>query len=209
MSMNLILTSWFSTYFKWTLVITDNNLNNIHMKPISLFALVLVVFFSSCSSVRVYSDYDKNVDFTPYKTYAYYKPGIDKVEISDLDKKRILRAIDQQMTAKGFTKSETPDLLINIFTKSREEVNVNQFNAGWGYGWGWGWNPWMMGMGNQTTVSTSTEGTLFIDLIDAKKKEMIWQGEGIGTLTKNTDKKDEVVAEFVGKILAQYPPVKK
>ncbi len=54
-----------------------------------------------------------------------------------------------------------------------------------------------------------TEGTLFIDLIDAKKKEMIWQGEGIGTLTKNTDKKDEVVAEFVGKILAQYPPVKK
>ena len=207
--MNLILTSWFSTYFKWTLVITDNNLNNIHMKPISLFALVLVVFFSSCSSVRVYSDYDKNVDFTPYKTYAYYKPGIDKVEISDLDKKRILRAIDQQMTAKGFTKSETPDLLINIFTKSREEVNVNQFNAGWGYGWGWGWNPWMMGMGNQTTVSTSTEGTLFIDLIDAKKKEMIWQGEGIGTLTKNTDKKDEVVAEFVGKILAQYPPVKK
>jgi hypothetical protein len=179
------------------------------MKPISLFALVLVVFFSSCSSVRVYSDYDKNVDFSPYKTYAYYKAGIDKVEISDLDKKRILRAIDQQMAAKGFTKSETPDLLINIFTKSREEVNVNQFNAGWGYGWGWGWNPWMMGMGNQTTVSTSTEGTLFIDLIDAKKKEMIWQGEGIGTLTKNADKKDEVVAEFVGKILAQYPPVKK
>ncbi|MGL3001552.1 DUF4136 domain-containing protein [Flavobacterium sp. RSSB_23] len=178
------------------------------MKPISLFALVLVVFFSSCSSVRVYSDYDKNVDFSPYKTYAYYKAGIDKVEISDLDKKRILRAIDQQMAAKGFTKSETPDLLINIFTKSREQVSVNQFNAGWGYGWGWGWNPWMMG-GNQTTVSTSTEGTLFIDLIDAKKKEMIWQGEGVGTLTKNADKKDEVVAEFVGKILAQYPPVKK
>lgn len=178
------------------------------MKPISLFALVLVVFFSSCNSVKVYSDYDKTVDFSPYKTYAYYKAGIDKAEISDLDKKRILRAIDQQMAAKGFTKSETPDLLINIFTKSREQVNVNQFSAGWGYGWGWGWNPWMMG-GNQTTVSTSTEGTLFIDLIDAKKKEMIWQGEGIGTLTKNLDKKDEVVAEFVGKILEQYPPVKK
>lgn len=178
------------------------------MKPISLFALVLVVFFSSCSSVRVYSDYDKNVDFSPYKTYAYYKTGIDKVEISDLDKKRILRAIDQQMAAKGFTKSEMPDLLINIFTKSREQVSVNQFNAGWGYGWGWGWNPWMMG-GNQTTVSTSTEGTLFIDFIDAKKKEMIWQGEGIGTLTRNTAQKDEVVAEFVGEILAQYPPVKK
>ncbi|OAZ02780.1 DUF4136 domain-containing protein [Flavobacterium succinicans] len=178
------------------------------MKLIKIFALLAVVFLSSCSSISVHSDYDKTVDYSTFKTYAFYKPGIDKVEISDLDKKRILRAIDQQMAAKGFTKSETPDLLINIFTKSREQVNVNQFNAGWGYGWGWGWNPWMMG-GNQTTVSTSTEGTLYIDLIDAKKKEMIWQGEGIGTLTKNTDKKDEVVAEFVGKILAQYPPVKK
>ncbi len=38
---------------------------------------------------------------------------------------------------------------------------------------------------------------------------MIWQGEGIGTLTRNIDKKDERIAEFVAKILAQYPPVKK
>ena len=85
---------------------------------------------------------------------------------------------------------------------------MNQFSAGWGYGWGWGWNPYMM-YGGQTTVSSSTEGTLFIDLIDAKKKEMIWQGEGIATLTKNVDKKDARVQEIVSKVLAQYPPVKK
>jgi hypothetical protein len=177
------------------------------MKTIKLLPLLLLIITASCSSVSVNSDYDKNVDFSSYKTYAFYKTGIDKVEISDLDKRRILRAIEEQMAAKGFTKSENPDLLVNIFTKSREQVNVNQFNTGWGYGWGFGWNPYMMG--GQTTVSTSTEGTLFIDLIDAKKKEMIWQGEGSGILTKNTAKKDEKVAEFVSKILAQYPPVKK
>ncbi|MNQ60378.1 hypothetical protein D3C85_746540 [compost metagenome] len=169
---------------------------------------LLLILLASCSSVSVYSDYDKNVDFAPYKTYAFFKPGIDKVEISDLDKRRILHAIDTEMQAKGFTKSENPDLLVNIFTKSREQVSVNQFSAGWGYGWGWGWNPYMM-YGGQTTVSSSTEGTLFIDLIDAKKKEMIWQGEGVATLTKNVDKKDAKVAEIVNKVLAQYPPVKK
>ncbi|MEO8237171.1 MAG: DUF4136 domain-containing protein [Flavobacterium sp.] len=178
------------------------------MKTFKLIPILLLLILTSCSTVSVYSDYDKNVDFASYKTYAFFKPGIDKVEISDLDKRRILHAIDTQMQAKGFTKSESPDILINIFTKSREQVNVNQFNAGWGYGWGWGWNPYMM-YGGQTSVSTSTEGTLYIDLIDAKKKEMIWQGEGIGTLTKNVDKKDEKVNEFVAKILAQYPPVKK
>ena len=162
----------------------------------------------SCGSmVSVNADYDKKVDFSTYKTFAYYKTGIDKVEISDLDKRRILHAIDQQMLAKGFTKSENPDMLINIFTKSREQVNVNQFNAGWGYGWGWGWNPWMWG-GN-TTVNRYSKGTLYIDLIDAKKKELIWQGEGEGVLTKDTHKKDEVIKEFVTKILEQYPPQKK
>lgn len=180
------------------------------MKKIIIIPVFLLLFLTSCDAVRVYSDYDKKVDFTQFKTFAFYKQGIDKVEISDLDKRRILHAIEDQMMAKGFTKSENPDLLVNIFTKSREQVNVNQFNAGWGYGWGFGWNPWGFGgFGGQTMVSTSTEGTLFIDLIDAKKKEMVWQGEGQGELTRNVDKKDENIKVFVTKILSQYPPVVK
>lgn len=176
------------------------------MKKFVSFSIFLFML-AACSSIKVNSDYDKQVDFTPYKTYAFHKTGIDKAEISDLDKKRILRSIDETMTAKGFTKSETPDLLIAFFTKEREEVNVNQFNAGWGYGWGWGWNPYLWG-GN-TSVTRHSEGTLYIDIIDAKKKELIWQGEGEGVLTKDTHKKDEVIKEFVTKILEQYPPQKK
>ena len=48
-----------------------------------------------------------------YTTYAFFKPGIDEVEISDLDKKRILKAIESELDGKQLTKSETPDLLIN------------------------------------------------------------------------------------------------
>jgi hypothetical protein len=177
------------------------------MKTFKLLPLLLLFIVTSCDTVKVYSDYDKTVDFKQYKTFAFMKSGIDKVEISDLDKKRILNAIDQQLQAKGFTKSETPDLLVNIFTKSREEISVNQFNAGYGYGWGWGWNPYMYG--GQTYVSSSTEGTLYIDLIDAKKKELIWQGEGTGTLSKDMERKDEIVNNIVTQILAQYPPTKE
>lgn len=177
------------------------------MKATKILPFALLLVLASCSSVRVYSDYDKQVDFTPYKSYAFHKTGIDKAEISDLDKKRILRAIDETMSAKGFSKSDNPDLLISFFTKEREEVNVNQFNAGWGYGWGWGWNPFLWG-GN-TTVTRHTEGTLYIDIIDAKKKELIWQGQGEGVLTKDMNKKEEVIKEFVSKILEQYPPQKK
>ncbi len=172
------------------------------MKTIKLFPIFFLI--ASCSSIRVNSDYDKKVDFSAYKTFAFYKTGIDKVEISDLDKKRIMHSIDETMSAKGFTKSETPGLLVNFFTKEREQVNVNQFNMGWGYGWGWGWNPFIWG--GTTSINRYNEGTLFIDIIDASKKELIWQGEGEGVLTKDTNKKDENIREFVTKILEQYPP---
>lgn len=176
------------------------------MKTLKVLLLLGILTLSSCATVRVAHDYDKTVDYSQFKTFAFHKAGFDKAEISDLDKKRIMRAIESALTAKGFTKSESPDLLVNIFTKSREEISINQFNAGWGYGWGYGWHPW--GFAGPTYVNRSNEGTLFIDIIDASKKELIWQGEGQGTLTKDVNKKDQRINEFVAKILEAYPPKK-
>jgi len=163
----------------------------------------LLAIFSSCVSVRVAADYDKTASFNTYKTFAFFKAGIDKAEISDLDKRRILRAIEAELMAKGFTKSENPDLLVSIFTKSREKVNVHSYNYS-PYGYGWGWSPWYWN--NYNSVSRSTEGTLYIDLIDANKKELVWQGIGRGYISRSMQKKEERIKEFVSKILEKYPP---
>ena len=169
-----------------------------------LFVLSLTILFMSCSSVRVVADYDKQVNFNAFKTFAFYKPGIDKAEISDLDKRRILKAIESELLAKGFTKSENPDLLVSIIASAKEKIDVyNNFYGG--AGWGWGWNPYFYG--NYNTVSTSTEGVLYIDLIDASKKELVWQGQGVGYLSfNNVEKKEARIKEFVSQILERYPP---
>jgi len=108
--------------------------------------------------------------------------------------------------------------LVNIFTKANKEVNVNQgfgyggygyggFGyGGWGPGWGWG-GPWGYG-GGYNAVSTHTEGTLYIDVIDASKKELVWQGVGSGVLTQDRSKKQERINEFVAQIIAKFPPQK-
>ena len=184
--------------------------------PILVFAILL----SSCSSVRVAADYDREANFDQYKTFAFFKPGIDKAEISDIDKRRILRAIEAELMAKGMTKSENPDMLVSIFTKSNQRVDVynNAWGAGaWGWGgfnrWGWGWGPgfgWGGAGWGGNSVSTRTEGMLFIDLVDADKKELIWQGSGSGYLvTRNIDKKEARIKEFVAKTMEQYPPATK
>jgi len=171
---------------------------------ITTVLILLAVVITSCSTVRVASDYDQRANFSQYQSYAFFKPGIDKAEISDLDKRRILRAIEQEMAAKGFIKSDSePDLLVSIFTKTRENVNIYQNNM-YGY-YGWGWNPWYWGMG-PNTLSTTSEGTLYIDLIDAEGKELVWQGMGTAALAKEVNKKQERINEIVKKILEKYPP---
>ena len=163
-------------------------------------ALFFVLLMTSCTSVRVASDYDKAADFNSYKTFAFYKTGIDKAEISDLDKRRILRAVEVELIAKGFTKSENPDLLVSIFTKSREKINIH--NGFGSYGYGWGWSPWYY----NSQVSSSIEGSLYIDLIDANNKELVWQGVGKGYISQSMKQKEERIKEFVMKIMEKYPP---
>jgi hypothetical protein len=112
------------------------------------------------------------------------------------------------MTAKGFTKSDNPDIIVNFFTDSKERLDVFN-NMGWGMGGGWGWGGgfggWGGGFGNN--VSRVTEGVLYIDLIDTRKKELIWQGIGTAALKNTPIKKIERTNEMVKEILLQFPPV--
>ena len=175
----------------------------------NLILLSFCLTFISCSSVRVFSDYDTAVDFKDYTTYAFFKPGIDEVEISDLDKKRILKAIEVELDEKQLTKSETPDLLINLAVKSSNDVYINQ-NNGFGYGYGFGfWNGWGLPNNNIATVSSQTNGMLFIDLIDTKTKQLVWQGKGKGYISEYSKKRDERIQHFVTEILKNYPPIKE
>lgn len=169
-----------------------------------LFLPIIALVITSCSTVRVTTDYDTKADFNKYKTFAFYKKGIDEAKISDLDKKRIMRAIERELLAKEMTKSKNPDVLVSLFTKSRERVDVNDsfyggFYSGYYYPWYYGRTP--------VNVSQYTEGTLFIDIIDAKQKDLIWQGVGTGALsTRSVERKIERINEFVKEIMAKYPP---
>ena len=174
------------------------------MKTKTLSFVIALLFLTSCQSVRVVTDYDKVAPFKTYKTFGFHKEGVDRAEISDLDKRRILGAIETALLEKGFTKSDTPDLLVNFFTKEKQEINIynNNYNS-FGYGWGWARGPYL---GTHYNVSNSTQGTLYIDLIDTKRKELIWQGIGRGNLTSSVKHKDERITAFVTSILCRYPP---
>ena len=175
------------------------------MKNFNLFTITFLIslILASCGSVRVASDYDSEADFSKYKTFAFYKSGIDKVEISDIDKKRILKSIHSSLLNKGLTINENPDVLINISTKSSENIYIdNTFYSPYYTGWYPNY-----GRGHRQVAYSTSEGALYIDVIDTKTKQLIWQGKGTGVLSssKKTNR-DVLVSSFVTKILEVYPP---
>ena len=171
------------------------------MKNLLIIGLGILTF--GCSSIRVFSDFDNSVNFDNYKSFAFFKPGIEEVEISDLDKRRILKSIEQSLEEKNLVLSSNPDLLINISVKATDRVFINP-NISWG--WGWGWNPWMFNS-NFNSISTQTRGELFIDIIDSKSKLLVWQGKGYGGINEYMKNRDERINLFVSEILKNYPPV--
>ena len=171
-------------------------------------SILLTILFSlsilSCGSIKVASDYDSDADFSNYKTFAFYKSGIDKVEISDIDKKRILKSIQNTLLNKGLTIDENPDILINIATKSSENIYIdNSFYSPYYTGW----YPYY-GIGHRQVAYSTSQGALYIDVIDTKSKQLIWQGKGIGVLSSKKSDRDELVNNYVTKILEVYPPEK-
>ncbi len=165
------------------------------------FSLLLFLFLFSCSSIYVISDHDSSTDFKSYKTFAYLKSSIDKAEISDLDKRRILKSIDLELESKGLNKSKTPDLLITFSTNAKEKIYINTdyLYSNWHY------NPYFYGAMRPYPIN-QIEGTLYINLIDSKTKKLIWQGKGKGGLNEYIKNRDEKISHFVSEILNNFPP---
>lgn len=127
---------------------------------------------------------------------------MEKLDISDIDKKRILSSIEESLVSKGYNFSSTPDLIVNISTKSREDIYINQSYDRFGFGWyGWYGYPY-----DQTyRPSSRIIGLLYIDVIDAKTGGLIWQGNGSGSLYSNKYSRDQLVSNFVIKVLESFP----
>jgi hypothetical protein len=161
-----------------------------------------------CSSIKISYDYDNQSDFSKFKTYSYSEDAL-KLPIQELDRDRLIRAIDKEMTAKGFTKSEQADvwidLAINTATKrtaTATNVSPGYYGRPWRYGYGTGFST------TQIDVNEYVEGTLFINMVDASTEKIVWQGRGTKTLSENNSpqKREAAINEAVNKIFTKYPP---
>ena len=180
----------------------------IMMKKIILSILILPFILGGCSTLRVSSDYDREIDFSLYNTYNFTKK-VEDLPINQLNKNRLIDAISREMEAEGFSKSDNPDILLDINVLIDKKRNATTYTDHFGGGFYTYPYPYRWGGGFTTTqvyVNEYLEGTVFIDFIDIKENQLIWQGRGVGTLEPEATNKEERINRAVKKIFSLYPP---
>jgi hypothetical protein len=185
----------------------------------ALLTLVLLMFgvVGVVAAQDVRYDFDKNKDFSKYKTYKWVPiKGADQPD--ELTGKKLTAAVDAELATKGLTKtdSDSADLYLGYQTAIGTEKQFTSYNTGWGYGpgWGGGWYGYGGGMSSSATYgSTSTVyiGQLDLSVYDAVEKQLIWRGNASKTLDPKAkpEKKEKNIAKAVKKLLKNYPPTSK
>jgi len=77
--------------------------------------------------------------------------------------------------------------------------------AGWD--WGWGWGPGWGGGFSTTTVEILYQGTLVIDITDARRSKLVFQGTSTQSVSSRPRRNTERLARAVNRIMAKYPPL--
>lgn len=178
--------------------------------------LVLTIFFTFNIQAQVKSDYDKNTDFSKYKTYSFggWEKDSDKI-LTPFDKKRITDSMVKELADRGMTFTENEgQAVITLFVVVNQKTSTSaytNFNDGMGYRGRWGWG--YRGTGYATTTYSEDdylEGTFVVDVYDNVSKDLIWQGVITSVVTEKPEKREKTIPKKIKKLMNKYPvkPIK-
>jgi hypothetical protein len=171
---------------------------------------------AGCTSITVKHDFDLDANFRNYSTFDWMAQP--KERITDVSQayaqnplldKRVKKAVDRELLAKGLQKQLlNPDFLIAYHTGVEDRVNLYSF----GYSYWRGSHRFNYYADRDIGVMYYKEGTLIIDFIDFKTKQLIWRGWAVGVVNdigivgENPKRINEKISSVVKKILDKYPP---
>ena len=175
----------------------------------ALATVPALLLLTACSSVKY--DYDVTQDFSRYRTFDLYAPGHHGRGGGEdgLMDTRIRTAVAAELQAKGFAREEVadPDFLVACYPVYRKRRYRTTTRVGFGGG-GW-YRPWGYRVGTSfSQVHQYREGTLAIEIVDARSNQLVWQGtdEGILTGLDDPERANDAVASAVRDVLSKFPP---
>jgi hypothetical protein len=169
------------------------------LRPRWIACLSLALLCACAPNIVV--DYDRSADFSRYHTYGWGKGTPAKNP--DLDR-QIVKAVEEQMATKGFTKTpDDPDLVITYHAATHEQIDYNEASYGSGYGPAYG-SP--ISTSSADTPMIVRVGTVVVDMYDAKAKRKVWHGVGSDLMSEDPAKTSVEIRKGAAKMFEKFPP---
>lgn len=183
---------------------------------IFLSVIILVLTFTSCSSLKVTSDVSSDADFTKYKTFKVLhfvnEEDAEKKEykMNELNRRRVEKAIANEAVLRNLEQNDKPDALflyaVDIDMKKSYSTHTN-YNGGHHMGYR-GRHYGGYGMSSSQTHVQETEhimGRLRIAMIDAETEELLWMSSASDEIKGNTKKTEQNINKVLARMMMQFP----
>ncbi|MGY2132134.1 DUF4136 domain-containing protein [Hymenobacter sp. HD11105] len=170
-----------------------------------LFLLLLSLV--ACAPERVqYTNQQPGIDFTAYKTYNFMDVNArNEAEFKGPGTgiETLKQAIGREMTRRGYQQSDNPDLLVNIGVVIKDKSQTRQTTIQEA--------PFYLGQRNyrwqsqEVKTGSYEEGTATVEVVDAARKELIWEGSVASILTEDAAKLTNRINSAITTLFEKYP----
>jgi len=180
-----------------------------------VLAVTLALVTGCATLLQVGSDYDRSVSFANDHSFTLMKREHHGKEGSTnpLVVQRAEDAIKAELERKGYQLTSDPaaaDFTVDFTIGSQERTDINSYPDPYvGPGWGWGRRGWWGGSywGSDVDVRQYREGTLSIDIFDARSHRPVWHGWAKKELSRSDiEHSEEPIRKAVQAVLAKFPP---
>ena len=176
----------------------------------SLLLLGGLVFGGCASGMQVSHDLNPDIDFSAYESFALLEEEQARPSSQQFFAARVKAALETVMQEKGLRLTNSdPDLLIAWDAATEGKMSVSTYGTSYGggyrgrYGWGGG-----VSTGYSTTsVNEWTEGTLVVEIVDARMEQLVFRASAQAKLTESVSPEDraEKVNRAIARMLDAYP----
>lgn len=159
-------------------------------------SLVLALLWA-CAAIQVDTGFDKNADFSRYKTYFWLsRPASGEASVD----RRIVELIDAALRSKGWREvgEGKGDVALDAEVLTEEEERNDTYYDGWVLNQNLG--------PADTVVTTFREGTLIVNVLDGRSRRPVWRGVAHETLRRNPAENEKLAADAISRMFSAFPP---
>ncbi len=185
-----------------------------------LITITSLLVFTGCATVTSHSDWDTSANFSALQTYSWVPgqqplTGDARIDNNTLLDQRVRQAVNTVLTSKGYIKTDTnPDFWVSYSAAIEAKIDAVTMPS---YGYA---TPYVgpygearydysgMWSGSTTSVMQYDEGSLILDVADAKTRRLIWRGtvSDVVDPSRSPEKKQQIIEQAISKAFSEFPP---